>query len=243
MTTLFLPCASGVESLLADEVQRITGNVAENARGGVWVEGDECTAMQLNLESRLAQRVLWPLVDGPYRDEHDLYALARRVPWPQWITPEQSLRVDVSAQRSPLTSLNFAALRIKDAVCDSLRESTGARPGVDTRRPDLPLALFVGPEHATLYADTSGEALFKRGWREAGRAEPRTARCSTPAAAPARSPSRRRRSPAASRPARCGRSPSNVGCPSGRSCRRGANCSARPGSECTRPRWRSSPAT
>ena len=166
MTTLFLPCASGVESLLADEVQRITGNVAENARGGVWVEGDECTAMQLNLESRLAQRVLWPLVDGPYRDEHDLYALARRVPWPQWITPEQSLRVDVSAQRSPLTSLNFAALRIKDAVCDSLRESTGARPGVDTRRPDLPLALFVGPEHATLYADTSGEALFKRGWRE-----------------------------------------------------------------------------
>ena len=58
MTTLFLPCASGVESLLADEVQRITGNVAENARGGVWVEGDECTAMQLNLESRLARRVL-----------------------------------------------------------------------------------------------------------------------------------------------------------------------------------------
>ncbi|MDZ7591501.1 MAG: THUMP domain-containing protein [Rubrivivax sp.] len=166
MTALFLPCAAGVESLLADEVQRITDTAAETARGGVWVEGDERTAMQLNLESRLAQRVLWPLVDGPYRDEHDLYALARRVPWPRWITPEQSLRVDVSAQRSPLASLNFAALRIKDAVCDSLRESTGARPSVDTRRPDLPLALFVGPDHATLYADTSGDALFKRGWRE-----------------------------------------------------------------------------
>jgi len=166
MTALFLPCAAGVEALLAEEVQRITGSAAENTRGGVWVEGDERTAMQLNLESRLAQRVLWPLVDGPYRDEHDLYALARRVPWPHWITPEQSLRVDVSAQRSPLTSLNFAALRIKDAVCDSLRESTGARPSVDTRWPDLPLALFVGAEHATLYADTSGEALFKRGWRE-----------------------------------------------------------------------------
>lgn len=166
MTALFLPCAAGVESLLVDEVQRITGTAAERARGGVWVEGDERTAMQLNLESRLAQRVLWPLVDGPYRDEHDLYAMARRVPWPRWITPEQSLRVDVSAQRSPLTSLNFAALRIKDAVCDALRESTGARPSVDTRRPDLPLALFVGAEHATLYADTSGDALFKRGWRE-----------------------------------------------------------------------------
>ena len=166
MTALFLPCAAGVEELLADEVPRIVGRSAERTRGGVWVEGDEGTAMQLNLESRLAQRVLWPLVDGPYRDEHDLYALARSVPWPYWITPAQTLRVEVSAQRSPLTSLNFAALRIKDAVCDSLRESAGARPGVDTRRPDLPIFLFVGPEHATLYADTSGEALFKRGWRE-----------------------------------------------------------------------------
>jgi putative N6-adenine-specific DNA methylase len=77
-----------------------------------------------------------------------------------------TLRVDANAHRSPLRSLNFAALRIKDAVCDALRETHGERPSVDTRRPDLPLALFLGPEHATLYADLSGEALFKRGWRE-----------------------------------------------------------------------------
>jgi putative N6-adenine-specific DNA methylase len=165
-TELFLPCAGGAEALLLDEVLRITGRLGEPTRGGVWVPGHERTAMQLNLESRLAQRVLWPLIDGPYRDEHDLYAMARRVAWGDWITPEQTLRVDVSAQRSPLQSLNFAALRIKDAVCDVLREQTGARPSVDTRHPDLPLMLFVGPEHATLYVDTSGDALFKRGWRE-----------------------------------------------------------------------------
>jgi putative N6-adenine-specific DNA methylase len=164
-TTLFLPCANGVEPLLAAEVQRITGQQADESRGGVWVEGDERMAMRLNLECRLAQRVLWPLLDGPYHDEHDLYDMARRVPWPQWITPEHTLRVDVSAQRSPLQSLNFAALRIKDAVCDTLREATGARPSVDTRNPDLAIALFVGPEHANLYVDTSGQALFKRGWR------------------------------------------------------------------------------
>ena len=166
MATLFLPCAGGVEALLQDEVLRITGTAAEAGRGGVWVEGDERTAMQLNLESRLAQRVLWPLAEAPYRDEHDLYDLARRVPWEQWLTPAQTLRVDVVAMRSPLTSLNFTALRIKDAVCDHLREVAGARPSVDTRHPDLPITLFVGPDHAMLYADTSGEALFKRGWRE-----------------------------------------------------------------------------
>ena len=166
-TTLFLPCAAGAESWLAEEVQRITGHEAEAGRGGVYVEGGEREAMQLNLESRLAQRVLWPLAEGRYRDEVELYQIARQVDWPRWITPQQTLKVDVSAQRSPLRSLNFAALRIKDAVCDALREATGERPSVDTRQPDLPLVLFLGPEHATLYADTSGEALFKRGWRDA----------------------------------------------------------------------------
>ncbi len=164
---LFLPAAGGSEALLAEEVQRLTERPAQAGRGGVWAQGDGLQALRLNLESRIAQRVLWPLVDGPYRDEHDLYDLARRVPWPDWITPAQTLRVDVNAQGSPLRSVNFAALRIKDAVCDVMREATGERPSVDTRHPDLPLVLYVGPDHATLFADTSGEALFKRGWRDA----------------------------------------------------------------------------
>ena len=163
---LFLPCAGGTEALLAAEVQAIVGRPADSGRGGVWIRGDAGTAMALNLHSRLAQRVLWPLVDGPYADEHALYAMARRVPWADWLTPSMTLRVDTVGMRSPLRSLNFASLRIKDAVCDALRELTGERPSVDTLRPDLPLMLFAGPEHATLYVDTSGEALFKRGWRE-----------------------------------------------------------------------------
>jgi len=166
--TLFLPCPQGVEALLVDEARALLGPGAEveAGRGGAFVVGDPLAAMRLNLESRLATRVLWPLAEGPYRDEQDLYDLARRVPWALWITPAQTLKVDVSARRSPLTSLNFAALRIKDAVCDHLREATGARPSVDTRRPDLPLVLFVGEDRSALYADLSGEPLFKRGWRD-----------------------------------------------------------------------------
>ena len=166
---LFLPCAQGVAPLLSDECKRLLGAAqVREQRGGVTVSGDEATAMQLNLESRLAQRVLWPLAHGPYRHELELYELARSVDWRAWITPRQTLRVDTTAQRSPLKSLNFATLRIKDAVCDALREASGERPSVDTRHPDLPLALHLTATHATLYADTSGEALFKRGWRDAG---------------------------------------------------------------------------
>jgi putative N6-adenine-specific DNA methylase len=163
---IFLPCAGGVETLLDAEVRALLPDARPRAvRGGVALDGDAATVMRLNLESRLAQRVLVVVAEGPYRDEDDVYALARGVDWSAWLTPRDTLRVDTTAQRSPLRSLNFATLRVKDAVCDALRDATGERPSVDTQRPHLPLVLHLGPERAALYVDTSGEPLFKRGWR------------------------------------------------------------------------------
>ncbi len=164
---LFLPCAAGVESFLAEEAQRVLPQASvRTVRGGVALSGEPREVMQLNLHTRLAQRVLAQVAHGPYRDEHDLYDLARSVDWTAWITPHHTLRVDTTAQRSPLRSLHFAALRIKDGVCDALRQASGERPSVELRQPDLPLVLHLGETHASLYVDTSGEPLFKRGWRE-----------------------------------------------------------------------------
>jgi len=174
---LFLPCAAGVEPLLADEIRAIltqsgaprAAESVQPARGGVALVGSLASAMRLNLESRLAQRVLWQVAEGDYQDERDLYELAHAVRWADWITPRQTLRVDCTAQRSPLQSLHFAALRIKDAVCDAMRDATGDRPDVDPRHPDLSLVLHLQEDHATLLVDLSGEALFKRGWRDENR--------------------------------------------------------------------------
>ena len=164
---LFLPCAAGVEGLLAEEVQRLLPHAAvRSQRGGVALHGTVGDVMALNLGSRLAQRVLIQVATGPYRDETDLYNLALGVDWATWITPRHTLRVNTTAHRCPLKSLNFAALRIKDAVCDQLREATGERPNVDTSHPDLPLLLHLDERDALLYVDSSGEPLFKRGWRE-----------------------------------------------------------------------------
>jgi putative N6-adenine-specific DNA methylase len=164
---LFLPCAAGVEALLEAEVRALLpGADVRAARGGVALAGDPHEVMVLNLESRLAQRELIEVAEGAYRDERDLYELARGVAWSAWITPRQTLRVDSTAQRSPLRSLNFAALRVKDAVCDRMRDEHGVRPNVDTARPDLGIVLHAGAERAAVYVDSSGESLFKRGWRE-----------------------------------------------------------------------------
>ena len=168
---LFLPCAAGVEDWLEAEVRDILGpdeclDGPKAFRGGVGLYGTLAAVMRLNLHSRLAQRVLIEVAREEYHHEDDIYAIARTVDWTRWITPRQTLRVDTTAQRSPLHSLNFATLRVKDAVCDVLREASGERPSVDTRWPDLPLQLHLTEYLATVYVDSSGESLFKRGWRE-----------------------------------------------------------------------------
>ena len=167
--TLFLPCAAGVEGYLADEVHALTGLAGQDlltARGGVLLRSSWRDAMRLNLYSRLAQRVLVQLAEGLYRNEQDLYALASGIAWEIWFTPRQSFKVEVTAQHSPLNSLNFAALRIKDAVADRFRAKTGVRPDVNTQWPDVRVHLHLTTDQATVYIDTSGEPLFKRGWRE-----------------------------------------------------------------------------
>ena len=166
---LFLPCAAGVEDFLAEEALHITGLSADKLykhRAGVQLLASWRDALLLNLHSRLAQRVLVQLSETFYRSEQDLYRAASEVAWELWFTPRQSIKVEITSQHSPLTSLNFAALKIKDAVCDRFREKTGVRPDVNTQWPDVRLYAHLTTDRVTLYIDTSGEPLFKRGWRE-----------------------------------------------------------------------------
>ncbi|RYX95600.1 MAG: class I SAM-dependent RNA methyltransferase [Comamonadaceae bacterium] len=166
---LFLPCAAGVEDFLAEEVHGFTGLQGEDLRvmrGGVQVRASWRDAMLLNLHSRLAQRVLVQLSHTQYRNENDLYEAAGAVAWEIWFTTKQTFKIEVTAQHSPLTSLNFAALKIKDAIADRFRNKRGERPDVNTQWPDVRVYAHLTTDTATLYIDTSGEPLFKRGWRE-----------------------------------------------------------------------------
>ncbi|MCL4185264.1 MAG: class I SAM-dependent RNA methyltransferase, partial [Burkholderiaceae bacterium] len=127
--------------------------------------GDRAVAYRANLWSRLASRVLRRVGQRRYRDDDDLYRLALGIEWERFFDAGHGLRVDLNAVRSPLRSLNFATLRVKDGIVDRLRERTGARPSIDTRAPDARVFAYLEDRQATLYLDLSGEPLFKRGWR------------------------------------------------------------------------------
>ncbi|MHA3903313.1 THUMP domain-containing class I SAM-dependent RNA methyltransferase [Castellaniella sp. WN] len=162
---VFAPCPHGLEEALSLELQALGYETVRAGRAGCHFQADWSGVLRANLYSRLATRILVQVAQADVRDEDDILALARDTEWERWFGPEQSLRVDTSAIRSPMRSLQYCNLRAKDGICDRLREREGARPDIDTVRPDARVHLFLDERRATLYLDVSGESLFKRGWR------------------------------------------------------------------------------
>jgi len=161
----FAPCPRGLETSLAAELGVLGARYVAPTDGGVGFAGDLDLAYHANLELRLASRILWQVAHGRYRHEDDLYRLAKGVDWGRHFKVERTLRVDLAATRSPLPSLEFATLKVKDAVCDRFRDSLGKRPSVDKQQPDIRVHAYLTDREATLYLDTSGDPLFKRGYR------------------------------------------------------------------------------
>jgi putative N6-adenine-specific DNA methylase len=167
MENFFAPCPRGLESVLAQELAALDATAVSVADGGVHFEGPFTLACRANLESRIASRILWRVGSAPYTSEDDIYAAALALPWPQWFDVKDSIRVNLAAVRCPLKSLDFVTLRIKDAVCDAFRAKCGERPNVNTHAPDVRIHAFLTADRVALYLDTSGEPLFKRGYRTA----------------------------------------------------------------------------
>jgi putative N6-adenine-specific DNA methylase len=155
-----------LEAVLAAELTGFGAHELEAVDAGVGFVGDWRVCYRSNLESRIASRILWRLGEWDYRREQDIYQCARALSWRDLFDPQQTFRVKVSAIGSPLRSLDYITLRIKDAVCDRFREDSGVRPNVDTAEPDVRIHAFLEATRFALYLDTSGEALFKRGWRQ-----------------------------------------------------------------------------
>src|SRR2546430_2189086 len=139
----FAPCPRGLEAVLANELTQLGAADVAVTDGGVAFAGELALAMHANLESRFASRVLWRIGGGPYRNENDVYALVHAIDWHRLFKPERTLRVDVAARRSPLTSLEFVTLRTKDAVCDRFRAEGGGRPSVDKRAPAVRIHVYL----------------------------------------------------------------------------------------------------
>ena len=164
--SLFITCPRGLETILAGELSAQHCTDLQPTEGGIACKGTLEQVYRINLYSRTASRVLLQLAQARYRNEQDIYQLARRVQWQNWFGVKHTFKVKVEGKRAQVKRLDIVGLKIKDALCDAFREQTGERPSVDKQRPDVRVHAFIDEQTLRIFIDTSGEALFKRGYRQ-----------------------------------------------------------------------------
>ncbi len=163
----FATCPRGLEQLLADELLAVGAKSIKLTDGGVSFDGDWAVCYAANLHSRIATRILWQVARGKYLNEEDLFEAAYKLNWPQWFDVKNDFMVKVTGVKCPLKSLEFATLKIKDAVCDKFRLAVGSRPYIDTKTPSVRIHAYLAVDEYQFYLDTSGAALYQRGNRGA----------------------------------------------------------------------------
>ena len=161
----FATCARGLEPVLAAELRQLGAQEVEPGRGGAAFSGGLAVLYSANLWLRTAVRVLRPILKAPVTSPDELYEAVRTLDWATYLTPDHTLAVDCNVRDSRITHSKYAALRVKDAICDQFLERCGRRPSVNVEEPMVGLNLHIFRDEAVLSLDSSGESLHKRGYR------------------------------------------------------------------------------
>jgi 23S rRNA (guanine2445-N2)-methyltransferase / 23S rRNA (guanine2069-N7)-methyltransferase len=162
---LYLTTPAGASDLAAAELATFGADAIKADLGGAACEGTLEVAYRACLWSRVANRVLLRLAQFPARTPEELYDGVRGIDWSDHLAPEGTLAVDCTSKRSAITHTQFAALKVKDAVVDQLRDRTGVRPSVELATPDVRLNLYLDRDVGVLSIDLSGDSLHRRGYR------------------------------------------------------------------------------
>jgi 23S rRNA (guanine2445-N2)-methyltransferase / 23S rRNA (guanine2069-N7)-methyltransferase len=164
----FATCPPGTEHVLADELRALHAVRVRVARAGVSFSGVLADAYRACLWSRVASRVLMPLVSFQAASADELYVGARSIAWTDHVSPDGTIAVDFGGATPGVTNSMFGALKVKDAIVDVLRDAHGRRPSVDTTRPGVRVNVRARGTKVTVSLDLSGDALHRRGYRQEG---------------------------------------------------------------------------
>jgi putative N6-adenine-specific DNA methylase len=161
----FAQIAEGLEDLGGEELAALGAREVKPVFRGIYFGADRAALYRINYCSRLCTRILAPLLRFSCHSDKYLYRTARELHWEEVLPPGATFAAAATVSHSRLRHSQYAALRLKDAVVDRLRELRGKRPDIDRRQPDLWLNLHIENNIATIAVDTSGGSLHRRGYR------------------------------------------------------------------------------
>lgn len=160
ITTFF-----GLEETLAKELLKLGGKNITPFKRGVSVSGDIGFLYKCNLCLHTALKVLVPITKFKADNEHQLYDNIKALPWEQFIDVTDSIQIESVLNTDLFTHSLFVSQKVKDGIVDRFREKTGKRPDVDLIRPTFKLYVHIYKNEVSINLDSSGEPLYKRGYR------------------------------------------------------------------------------
>ena len=166
MKQLFATTARGFEELLKVELTELGATECKIAQGGVHFQADDETLYRSLLWSRLASRILLPIVNGKVYSDLDLYSIVTGQDWLSYFDEKATFFVDFNGTNQEIRHTQFGAMRVKDAIVDYFERQGKARPNVDKDYPDMRIHVYLNKEELVVSLDLSGEALHLRGYRE-----------------------------------------------------------------------------
>ncbi|WMI67439.1 class I SAM-dependent RNA methyltransferase [Mangrovimonas sp. YM274] len=157
----------GFEELLAKELTQLGAQDVKPGVRNVSFVGDKGFMYKANLALRTAIKILKPIKSFRVVSEQDLYDKVYQMPWEDYMKATGSLAIDATVHSKMFTHSKYIALKTKDAIVDKFRNTTGHRPSVDLRFPDLKINVHIDRQQCTISLDTSGESLHRRGYKTA----------------------------------------------------------------------------
>ena len=163
-------CPRGLEHIVSSELTYLLSNIEpKTKKGGVFFIATAAEVSMLNLWARTPTRLLILLTRTQTNSARELYSCSHKIQWKNWFLPDRTIKVDVNGRGFPKdVSLRYASLVVKDAICDSFRNDFGVRPNVDTKNPDIRIWVNFDNSLVTISIDSTGQPLYKRGWRKDG---------------------------------------------------------------------------
>lgn len=156
----------GLESVLAEELTNLGANNVEIGRRMVSFTGDKELMYRANLQLHTAIRVLKPIAHFKASSAEDMYDEVKKIDWTQYIDKGKTFSVDSVVYSEEFRNSRFVTYKVKDAIVDQFRETTGDRPNISVSNPDIRLNIHIAEDKATLSLDSSGESLHRRGYRQ-----------------------------------------------------------------------------
>ncbi|GIK61041.1 MAG: class I SAM-dependent RNA methyltransferase [Ignavibacteriota bacterium] len=161
----FAQVTGKMENICQEELIELGAKETEVAYKGVYFKADLQTLYKINYTSRLASRILAPLITFPCRSTDYLYQKSKKIHWEDFCSLKKTFSISASVSNSRINNSLYASQCLKDGIADYFRSKNGKRPDVEVVNPDVRFNLHIEKDTATISLDTSGESLHKRGYR------------------------------------------------------------------------------